>query len=208
MSYTYTDGDGLTALDKTTPNGATEPVSNLDDAIRQIKAYMRDSTGGLAKLKADVDELAATISGKMIATKSGAQLVTAGAGASIVQFNTEAVDAAAAFDPTTYKYTAPESGLYFVVASLRVSLSSHTGSPTDINHKLQIFIAGIAAATQTIVSQSHNDEVTIQISRMFNLSAGQTIDVRYVVTVGSGTYVAATSTDATDTIFQVVKAAA
>lgn len=208
MPYAYTDGDGLSALDKAKPDGATEPVSNIDDAIRQIKAYMRDTVGGLAKMRADVDELAATISGKMIATKSGAQLVTAGAGASIVTFNTEAVDAANAYDPTTYKYTAPASGLYFVLASLRVSKSSATGTPTDINHKLQIFVAGIAGATQTIKSTDEDDEITIQISRMFNLSSGQTIDVRYVVTVGSGTYVAATSSDATDTIFQVVKAAA
>lgn len=51
MAYTYTDGQGLAALDKTTPNGATETVSILDDAIRQIKAFMRDTTtGGLAGL--------------------------------------------------------------------------------------------------------------------------------------------------------------
>lgn len=47
MSYNYTDGDGLSALDKTEPAGS-EAASNLDDAVRQIKAYLKDATGGLA----------------------------------------------------------------------------------------------------------------------------------------------------------------
>lgn len=54
MSYDYTDGQGLSALDKTTPNGATEPVSNLDDAIRQVKAYLKDGVAGVAKIQTDV----------------------------------------------------------------------------------------------------------------------------------------------------------
>jgi len=45
-TYNYTDGDGVTALDVSTPDGATEPVSVLDDAVRQIKAYLLDPTKG------------------------------------------------------------------------------------------------------------------------------------------------------------------
>lgn len=45
--YSYSDGDGLTKLDKTTPAG-NEPVSTGDDALRQIKAFLRDTVAGLA----------------------------------------------------------------------------------------------------------------------------------------------------------------
>jgi microcystin-dependent protein len=44
--YSYTDGQGLDQLDSATPNGATEPVSILDDAVRQIKAYLKDPLVG------------------------------------------------------------------------------------------------------------------------------------------------------------------
>lgn len=45
-TYNYTNGDGVSALDASTPDGATEPVSVLDDAVRQIKAYLLDPTKG------------------------------------------------------------------------------------------------------------------------------------------------------------------
>ena len=46
MSYSYTPGQGVSALVPTEPNGAVEPVSNLDDAIRQIKAFLTDNIAG------------------------------------------------------------------------------------------------------------------------------------------------------------------
>ena len=45
-TYNYTNGDGVTALSASTPDGASEPVSVLDDAIRQVKAYLLDPTKG------------------------------------------------------------------------------------------------------------------------------------------------------------------
>ena len=44
--YSYTTGDGLSALDVTKPDGDVEPVANLDDAIKQIIAYLKDSAVG------------------------------------------------------------------------------------------------------------------------------------------------------------------
>lgn len=44
--YSYTTGDGLSKLSVTTPDGDTEPVANLDEAIKQIKAYLKDSSVG------------------------------------------------------------------------------------------------------------------------------------------------------------------
>lgn len=45
-NYPYTSGQGVSALDPTTPRGDTDPISDLDDAIRQIKAYLLDNTVG------------------------------------------------------------------------------------------------------------------------------------------------------------------
>lgn len=46
MAYTYVPGDGLAVLDPTEPDGSTEAIEILDDAIRQIKAYLVDTTAG------------------------------------------------------------------------------------------------------------------------------------------------------------------
>lgn len=50
MPYNYTNGDGVAPLLVTEPNGATETVSILDNAIRQIKAYLNDPVAGPAAL--------------------------------------------------------------------------------------------------------------------------------------------------------------
>jgi len=50
MSYSYVNGDGPSVLLVTEPDGASEPVSVLDNAIRQIKAYINDPTAGPAAL--------------------------------------------------------------------------------------------------------------------------------------------------------------
>lgn len=60
-SYAYTNGDGLAVIDKTVPNGAVEPVSSLDDALKQVKAYLKDDVAGGAKIQADVTAGAASI---------------------------------------------------------------------------------------------------------------------------------------------------
>lgn len=56
--YSYTEGDGLAVIDELTPDGAVEPVSVTDDAIRQIKAYLKDATVGP---KALIDALSASL---------------------------------------------------------------------------------------------------------------------------------------------------
>jgi microcystin-dependent protein len=45
-SYAYFPGDGVTRLDSSTPVGQSEPGPVLDEAIRQIKSYLADSTQG------------------------------------------------------------------------------------------------------------------------------------------------------------------
>lgn len=58
--YDYTNGDGIESLDKTKPDGATEMVAILDDAIRQLKAFIRDDTAGLNALLSKPDGLGKT----------------------------------------------------------------------------------------------------------------------------------------------------
>lgn len=50
MAYAYTNGDGVSVLLVTEPDGATEPVSILDQAVRQIKSYLNDPLAGPAAL--------------------------------------------------------------------------------------------------------------------------------------------------------------
>lgn len=47
MSYSYTPGQGVTALVTTEPSGL-EPYSNVAPAIRQIKSYLNDTSEGPA----------------------------------------------------------------------------------------------------------------------------------------------------------------
>lgn len=47
MSYTYTTGQGVSALIPTEPSGL-EPYLNVAPALRQIKAYLNDTTAGPA----------------------------------------------------------------------------------------------------------------------------------------------------------------
>ena len=60
-TYNYTNGDGVDTLDATTPNGATEPVSVLDDAVRQIKAFLKDPSAGVKSLISRITAAEGTI---------------------------------------------------------------------------------------------------------------------------------------------------
>lgn len=79
--YTYTPGQGVSALNKNIPDGTIEPVSILDDAIRQIKAYLTDTgVGGKApqKLIDDINTAASALTSRT----SALEAQTAGSSAS------------------------------------------------------------------------------------------------------------------------------
>lgn len=67
MSYAYTNGDGVSALDKTTPDGSLEYVASLDDAIRQIKAYLVDPADGPDAMIGNLSALTTTAKGNLVA---------------------------------------------------------------------------------------------------------------------------------------------
>lgn len=246
-SYAYNDGDGLSVIDKTLPNGATEPVSNLDDALKQVKAWMKDATAGGAKLvadntsygtritdgetaitalqAADVTQDAATtnlttrvtsletqvgaIVGSSpvtaIVTMGSTQAVTSAAGATTVNFDTKSIDTYSAFSTSTKTFTAPTAGLYHVIVSLGLTTSA-SSTPTVLKHNLEIFIAGVSAAKVVLETGTDTEDRTIEISRYFQLSASQTILIKYNPTTGSGTMTTTLQyADATKTILQIAR---
>src|SRR5690606_9564775 len=123
MSYNYTDGDGLDVLDVSEPNGAAEPLSNLDDAIRQIKAYLKDSTGGLAKLISRVEKLeegdtsAAANNASFVAYLSSSQSVNQASGAVLIPFDQEVTDPDSCFNTINSRFVAPVNGTYMFILS-------------------------------------------------------------------------------------------
>lgn len=231
-SYAYVNGDGLAVISSATPNGAVEPVSNLDDAIRQVKAYLNDPTAGP---KALIDALDVRIDGldtdaiaidtaildiiddivaiqddekqKAIITHLGGQSITAGAGITPVQYNNEDLDSAAAFSVVTYSFTAPIAGAYMVLAQLQLSTTA-SAAPTDIIHQLDIFVDAASGARIRVEMGTDVADQTLHLARMFDLSLGQVIKVQYTLTVASGTMTVQVATDPRETVLQIVRVAA
>lgn len=245
-SYAYNDGDGLSVIDKTLPNGATEPVSSLDDALKQVKAWMKDATAGgayikaeietaktdittleaadvamdtrmdtaetdIAALETDVGVLQNTVDGLVAAGGSApvtaiiitgsTQAVAAGAGATTVQFNTASLDTRGGFNVGTYTYTAPIAGLYNLVVALGLTTTA-ASTPTAIVHTLEVFVNGTSAA-KTVLAVDSDDDRTIELARMFQLSATNTVLVKYTCAVGSGSMTSTIQADPTKTILQL-----
>jgi hypothetical protein len=199
MAYSYSNGDGVAVLLVTEPDGATEPVSVLDQAVRQIKSYLNDPTEGPdAKVSAIVNPT------KVVATHSGGQAIAAGAGITPIEFDTEDLDANGDFNNATYKFTAPVDGLYLVIAALTVQTAA-SSTPTAILHQLDMFIDGTSSARTRLSRGTDETDADMQLTRMLNLSAGQTVWMKYTLTVGSGTMSVDVVADPRETIFQVTK---
>lgn len=204
MSYVYNPGDPVTVLDPAEPNGAAEPISVLDNAIRQVKAYLRDGTEGPA---AKIAALGTAVSNptRVVATHLGGQIVGESDGQVVIAFNQEDLDTNNDFSIVTYKFTAPKDGLYLVITGITLNKVA-SAAPTGIVHQMDLFIDAISGA-RTKVARGTDDATTVdlQLTRMFNLSLGQTISVRYSVTVASGTLSVELLTDPRETVFQVTK---
>jgi len=199
MSYNYTDGDGISALDPATPNGATEPISILDNAIRQIKAYLCDE---LAGPQAQFNSLLSRT--RVIATMSTAQPVVAGASEVNVEFDTEDLDSGSDYSISTFKFTAPDSGLFMLMSALTIEEDA-SSSPTSIMHIMKVYLDGSLAARTTLSRGADVSDADLAINRLFNISAGQTLSIRYELTVGSGTMSVNIRNNPLESIFQVVR---
>jgi hypothetical protein len=189
-------------LDKTTPDGAIEPVSVLDNAIKQIKAYLKDPVEGPdAKIQSFISAV------KVVATNSGSnQQFDETEGEENVVFDVENVDANNNYNPALYKFTAPESGLYLCIASIGLAKISST-TPAGIRHQFSVYVDGTAGALAQEWRDTNDSEVVLTISRLFDLSAGQTLQARYELIMASGNFTVQLQADPRYTIFQVVRLA-
>lgn len=106
MSYSYTSGQGLSAFDPTRPNGATEAVDILDDAIRQIVEFLTDTTPGVAFNKAAVISL-------FRANTSGALTVPIdGNTHQLTNLNAKIFDVHSDYNTGSSSFVAPVAGYY------------------------------------------------------------------------------------------------
>ncbi len=203
MSYTYNNGDGVSVLDTAEPNGAIEPVSNLDDAIKQIKKWIRDTTSNvgaagmqsaIVALQASIAALQASVAGGSVAGSSlfkansaANQDVVFGGAASIdttivfgsVEFNPDSVFA-------TNKFTAPAAGYYQFTTKVHLEVAA--GSPTG-NSFLLTFLkngTGIESIGEDLAGVTYVGGQTSVIQ----LALGDEIQVQcsIEITGGSGTW--------------------
>jgi hypothetical protein len=72
MSYTYVTGDGWVVLLPAEPDGATEAVAILDNAVRQIKAFINDETSGLGKILGSTGQIKTLVIGTALPTPDAA----------------------------------------------------------------------------------------------------------------------------------------
>lgn len=207
MAYDYNPGDGPSVLDPTKPDGSIEPLSNLDDAIRQIIGYLTDATGeGLAKKLADLVTLEGQVGNLsnravFLAYTSLNQALNTGSPAAIVQFDQKGDDPDDVFDIATYKFTAPEDGVYYFSAALRID-STGASTPTDIGTFIKLVVN---ATDEAIAERGMGDSLpgtTIDVNRMFFLNQGDEVQVRYEITCGSGSQNSQVTADSRKTIFQ------
>lgn len=199
-SYNYSNGDGLSVLSASTPDGATEPGSNLDDAIRQIKAYLLDPVAGVQALVDALDPV------RVVVNNSTPQSFASGAAAATIEFDTEALDSGADFNDATFTFTAPTAGLYQVNIALKLTVTA-SSTPTDIRCLLTVAVNGTTGAR---AEWAFLDDVTakqITLNRKFNLSAGQTLVAKLQVTTGSGSITYQSTTDAVETVLEINKLA-
>ena len=201
MSYSYTTGQGVTALVPTEPNGATEPVSNLDDAIRQIKAFLTDSTAGWPFLLTAVGAAANAGNKNFFSAYSNANQTIPATTETKVAMGLEQADPDGVFDPANSRFTAPATGWYKFTVSIRVDWLSAAGVTTGVFHiKLKKNGSTNVAASETNLSSF--DGATYSIERSISLNAGEYVELFAYYALDSGTVTCQLTSDVTKTAFQ------
>lgn len=66
--YSYSNGQGVDQLSSSTPVGGAEPMSALDDAIRQIKMFLKDPTAGFKYVITQVESLKSSAANNTLPT--------------------------------------------------------------------------------------------------------------------------------------------
>lgn len=205
MSYTYTTGQGVSALVPTEPNGATEPVSNLDDAIRQIKAFLADPSAGWPFMLAAVSAAASTGNRNFFTVYSSVnQSVPIGVYTKI-NFALEQADPDSVFDPTQSRFTAPATGWYRFNLSVRIDWR-YTEPFTDLTLHLRLKKSdGSYPAASEQDLETSDSGITYTLTRTIYLTAGQYVEPYIYYSVDSGTMGMQLTADAARTAFQGIR---
>ena len=205
MSYTYTTGQGVSALVPTEPNGATEPVSNLDDAIRQIKAFLTDPSAGWPSMLAAVGAAASTGNRNFFAVYSSVnQSVPIGVYTKI-NFALEQADPDSVFDPTQSRFTAPATGWYRFNLSVRIDWL-YTVPFTDLTLHLRLKKSdGSYPAASEQDLEASDSGITYTLTRTIYLTAGQYVEPYIYYTTSNGTMGMHITADAARTAFQGIR---
>ncbi len=113
------------------------------------------------------------------------QTIVAGAGYTLVNFNSATLNSGNGFATGTGKFTAPQAGFYQFFATMK-TFTSASSAPTAIRHFLSIFKNAVRFATMEVAAADTTGAV-LAITRNMQLAASDVIDIRYQLTVGSGT---------------------
>lgn len=214
--YSYTNGDGLTKLDVSTPVGAAEPISVLDDAIRQIKAYLKDSTSGLAALISRVAAQDTTISN--IATLVGNygsrnffsaysnahQTISSPNTETKLIFGLEFADPDSVYNVSNSRFVASATGWYRFVLSTRVDWLSPS-TPFGLTYSISLRKNGTVVAAQEFELGTNYVGTTNALPRTISLSAGDYVEAYASYGIISGSVVMQISADYNKTCFQGIR---
>lgn len=189
MSYAYNIGDGVTVLDPATPDGSAEPVSILDDAIRQIKAYLRDDSART----------------RFTAVSNTDQNVVGNAtpGTKLI-FGVQQFQVGTGYNTATGVFTAPYTGCYLCLVSVRIDTVT-SSTPTQINDILSINVNGTAVHRFDALMGTNEDGTCRQIAKLLELTAGDTVAIYLTVTIGSGSITRKVTGDMDKTSFGMLK---
>lgn len=157
-------GSGLTDHSVTEAKLSTEYVARVDSAISAIQTTIANGVGRLA-----------------VAEKNVAQSYSYSSSPTPVKvsFGSELVDVAGRYDPTNSRYTANESGWYWVSATVYVGTSSAstplgvitTNLWAAVNGTSEILINGYVSADNSIEARTYTLQGVVQ------LTAGQYVEV-------------------------------
>lgn len=201
MAYNYTNGDGVSVLLPAEPNGATEPISNLDNAIRQIKAFLNDPIRGIPAIESSLATVAAGNRDFFSAYSSANQSVSA-ATETKLNMTLELVDQSNRYTAASSRFTAGTTGWYRFNASIRCDWLSAV-TPLGLNLELKLKKNG--TTTLAIAEYNLDDNVngsTYPLIRVVNLTAGDYVELYALYTLSSGTCTLQVTADANKTVFQ------
>ena len=212
MSYSYTPGQGVSALVPTEPNGATEPVSNLDDAIRQIKLFLTDTTAGWPSILTQSAALGTQLAALGTSGNRNFFAVYSSVNQSVpigvytkINFALEQADPDSVFDPTQSRFTAPATGWYRFNLSVRIDWL-YTVPFTDLTLHLRLKKSdGTYPAAAEEDLGSNWSGITYTLTRTIYLTAGQYVEPYIYYSVLSGTMGMQLTADAARTAFQGIR---